>query len=206
LASIYHRYGNCCFCFAWRNLDNRYRQHRVLIDKWHFPGNALGNTKRSGEGKPHSIALDISTGVAQLVSQVLADPFGLSFFLFLASLKQLSRIPCCDVNEDNARRFNLLCVGVCIAASRLLLVFALFNWKLNKCPGSRLIVWPTVLRDFGPDGGHLSRAIVVVPGPIVRLISFTSRKPLAHKDSHCCGLVIRPFYGGNNGNQPEKSI
>jgi len=130
----------------------------------------------------------------------------LFFFLLLASLKQLSRIPCCDVNEDNARRFNLLCVGVCIAASRLLLVFALFNWKLNKCPGSRLIVWPTVLRDFGPDGGHLSRAIVVVPGPIVRLISFTSRKPLAHKDSHCCGLVIRPFYGGNNENQPEKSI
>lgn len=88
-------------------------------------------------------------------------------------------IPCRDVNEDNARRFNLLCVGVSIDASQLLLVFALFNWKLNKCPGSRLIVRPTILRDFGPDGGHLRPAIVVVLGPIVPLISLRAEEPLA---------------------------
>lgn len=132
------------------------------------------------EGKPHSIALDIST--VQLVSQVLVDPFCLSssFFCGLANLKQLSvGIPCRDVNEDNARRFNLLCVGVSIDASQLLLVFALFNWKLNKCPGSRLIVRPTILRDFGPDGGHLRPAIVVVLGPIVPLISLRAEEPLA---------------------------
>jgi len=70
-------------------------------------------------------------------------------------------------------------VGVSIDASQLLLVFALFNWKLNKCPGSRLIVRPTILRDFGPDGGHLRPAIVVVLGPIVPLISLRAEEPLA---------------------------